>query len=379
MQQQEGANVEEADMNEKMRNEIEQLIQKEVARAVFQERLRMQREKQRQEALVREQKKQYSRLGFCFTAFFGITLAVQVGAVGIFTLFAPELVKTLQQTTWFFALLSAAPMYLVAFPAVMALLVLIKPVPPLGGDCFHTQDLVLLGVMGMGVGFGGNILSQVLDFFLSNGSAESAAEEVLMNSNMLLDLAISVFAAPVVEELLFRKCFIDRIGGYGERTAVILSGLLFGLAHGNIQQFFYAFGLGMIWAYVYVRTRNIGYTIAFHMLFNLIGGIFAMSVYQGMMGNEDPFSIVGRVKFFTGIDLTAVWQILCSHLSILYFSMNIVCMAGGIVILICKRRKIHFRQGLREIPDGRIFSAAVLNPGMLAFFAFCAFNFWLTT
>ena len=291
MQQQEGANVEEADMNEKMRNEIEQLIQKEVARAVFQERLRMQREKQRQEALVREQKKQYSRLGFCFTAFFGITLAVQVGAVGIFTLFAPELVKTLQQTTWFFALLSAAPMYLVAFPAVMALLVLIKPVPPLGGDCFHTQDLVLLGVMGMGVGFGGNILSQVLDFFLSNGSAESAAEEVLMNSNMLLDLAISVFAAPVVEELLFRKCFIGRIGGYGERTAVILSGLLFGLAHGNIQQFFYAFGLGMIWAYVYVRTRNIGYTIAFHMLFNLIGGIFAMSVYQGMMGNEDPFSI----------------------------------------------------------------------------------------
>ena len=78
-------------------SEIEQLIQKEVARAVFQERLRVQREKQRQEALVREQKKQYSRLGFCFTAFFGITLAVQVGAVGIFTLFAPELVKTLQQ------------------------------------------------------------------------------------------------------------------------------------------------------------------------------------------------------------------------------------------------------------------------------------------
>ena len=101
--------MEEADMNEKMRNEIEQLIQKEVARAVFQERLRVQREKQRQEALVREQKKQYSRLGFCFTAFFGITLAVQVGAVGIFTLFTPELVKTLQQTTWFFALLSAAP------------------------------------------------------------------------------------------------------------------------------------------------------------------------------------------------------------------------------------------------------------------------------
>ena len=62
--------MEEADMNEKMRNEIEQLIQKEVARAVFQERLRVQREKQRQEALVREQKKQYSRLGFCFTAFF---------------------------------------------------------------------------------------------------------------------------------------------------------------------------------------------------------------------------------------------------------------------------------------------------------------------
>ena len=50
----------------------------------------------------------------------------------------------------------------------------------------------------------------------------------------------SVVLAPVMEELIFRKVLIDRTIVYGDKAAVVLSGLLFGVFHGNFHQFFYA-------------------------------------------------------------------------------------------------------------------------------------------
>ena len=40
---------------------------------------------------------------------------------------------------------------------------------------------------------------------------------------------------------------MDRLLGYGQKTAIIISGIMFGMAHGNFSQFFYAFGIGILW------------------------------------------------------------------------------------------------------------------------------------
>ena len=45
---------------------------------------------------------------------------------------------------------------------------------------------------------------------------------------------------------MFRKLLIDRIVPFGQRVAVVVSGLAFGLFHGNFYQFFYAFSLGAV-------------------------------------------------------------------------------------------------------------------------------------
>ena len=47
---------------------------------------------------------------------------------------------------------------------------------------------------------------------------------------------------------------------------MLFSGLMFGLFHGNLNQFVYAFVLGLCFGFIYVKTGNIRYTIGLHML-----------------------------------------------------------------------------------------------------------------
>ena len=127
--------------------------------------------------------------------------------------------------------------------------------------------------------------------FLINGVSSNPSQNGLVELlNTLPIPAIFlcvVVAAPVIEELVFRKWLLDRVGRFGERTAVLLSAVVFGLAHGNFSQFFYAFGLGALFAYVYIKTGHIGYTIGFHMFFNLIGGVFTVELNKGLMEVRD--------------------------------------------------------------------------------------------
>ena len=53
----------------------------------------------------------------------------------------------------------------------------------------------------------------------------------------------------------------------------MVSGLMFGLFHGNLNQFVYAFVLGLFLAFLYVKTGNLKITIALHMMINFVGGI----------------------------------------------------------------------------------------------------------
>ena len=82
---------------------------------------------------------------------------------------------------------------------------------------------------------------------------------------------LAIVAAPILEELVFRKFVLDRVGHLGEGIAVLSSALIFGLAHQNAGQFFLAFFLGLLFAKIYLRTGRIIYTMLLHFLINLTG------------------------------------------------------------------------------------------------------------
>ena len=90
--------------------------------------------------------------------------------------------------------------------------------------------------------------------------------------------------APVVEELMFRGA----MQGYLMRRysnpwiGIIVSALVFGLIHMNPQQVVYATLLGLVFGWIYYRTRSLLPVIAGHILNNSVA-VITMKTW----GNED--------------------------------------------------------------------------------------------
>ena len=81
---------------------------------------------------------------------------------------------------------------------------------------------------------------------------------------------------PLCEELVFRGLLAGRLARYGQKPGAFISALLFGLYHANLEQFFYAFALGLLLSYAYYRTGLLRTSVLLHMLFNIIGSVVPM-------------------------------------------------------------------------------------------------------
>jgi len=79
----------------------------------------------------------------------------------------------------------------------------------------------------------------------------------------------AVLLAPIAEELLFRGLLLRLFIPYGERGAVLLSAVLFALAHGSIFQIPYALVAGLFLGYTAVCSKGLFYPLVFHLLYNL--------------------------------------------------------------------------------------------------------------
>ena len=124
----------------------------------------------------------------------------------------------------------------------------------------------------------GNLVGIGVNLLLSPGSVDLVSDLASASGASLETVVAFVVLAPVFEELVFRKVLVDRVLPYGEWPAILFSGVTFGLFHGNLTQFFYAFLLGMILAYVYIRTGNILYTMGIHACINFLGGVLPILV-----------------------------------------------------------------------------------------------------
>ena len=87
-----------------------------------------------------------------------------------------------------------------------------------------------------------------------------------------------VLAAPLLEELIFRGIMLDGLlKRYGPLTSIIVSSLLFGLAHLNPWQFVTGFVIGCFLGWVYLRSGSVGACIVIHMAANFSG--FVLRIY----------------------------------------------------------------------------------------------------
>ena len=227
-------------------------------------------------------KRDFSRIGLAYAL---LTLSVQLLAIGA-TYLVYALAPAAVTSWWWTWVVSLVPLYGMSLP-LMWLILRGLPAAPHNTDCFHRGattekpsfglvQWILLLIIGFGCmtagGLAGNIimaiLSELLDYDYAN--ALSGAVE---NSPVWATFIATCICAPLGEELLFRKLLIDRTRRYGDLPSILLSGLLFGLFHGNLFQFFYAAMVGMVLAYVYTRSGKYLWCVAMHAAVNFMGSI----------------------------------------------------------------------------------------------------------
>lgn len=100
---------------------------------------------------------------------------------------------------------------------------------------------------------------------------------------------------PVCEEVLCRATLGGLLKHFNPWLAVFVSAYAFGMMHGNVQQIPFAFVLGVVLGFVYVKTGNLLYPILFHFVNNCWACIMT---YVSIWGSEFWQDVIGY-----GVDL----------------------------------------------------------------------------
>ena len=226
---------------------------------------------------IQEAKSCFRKLSLALLAMTFFPIVIQL-LIGIVASVLYVLGLDLLSNPWFVWAVSSLPLYVVGVPIY---LLIIRPLPihPQSQNKLPVSRFLVLLLICFPVTYLGNVIGSLLSVALSGGTAQNGIETYLTDGGPLA-LFTTIIVAPVVEEYVFRKQLLDRCGRYGEKTAMVFSALAFGLFHMNFYQFFYAFGAGLILAYVYLRTRSLRYPVLIHMIINFLGSavpLFMMS------------------------------------------------------------------------------------------------------
>ena len=135
--------------------------------------------------------------------------------------------------------------------------------------------LLLLGIQGAA-----DLLHRLLSpIFMMFGDGNSAMTELDNSWQMIVYTTV---LAPIGEEILFRGLLLRTTQPYGRRLAIFTSAMFFALMHGNLTQGIFAFGFGLLAAYVTLEY-SIVWSILLHVLNNSLLAYGLNALLQTMM------------------------------------------------------------------------------------------------
>ena len=276
----------------------------------------------------------FSRVGLAAAVLGVVVNLAQMIIITIFNVVNPAF----ESNGWFRYLLIAVSFYLIGFPICCLIL---KSIPD--GPKREEENLT----------FGGFIKFFLISYFImvllnlftmgflwivgnfKGSDVVNPLENVISNSSVLATIIFAGILAPIIEEVLFRGVMLNKLRTYGDKIAIITTALLFGLFHENFSQFFYAVGLGMIFAYVTLKTGTIKYSIGLHIMINMMGSVIGTQVLNSTIATM-IFGIV-------------VW----------------VFVIAGLILFIKDFKKTSLLPGEVTIEKGHILSETWLNVGMI--------------
>ena len=322
---------------------------------------------------VKIHKKLFSSLSFAFLAYILLTQGLAVIGVLLTQRLFPEYIDSGNYLMW----LNAIVQYAIAFPI---LLLIVKRIPKnapkkenIGASSIFGYLLVGMLFMYVGTVISQGILTNLENIFGS--SIEDSLTEMLTGGDWYISLLFVGILAPIVEELMFRKIFIDRLTPYGSAVAILFPSLIFGLFHGNLYQFFYAFALGMIFSYIYLRTGKIIYPILLHTFINIFCGV----IPSVLMTTLDYDELLTLVESGADVRPFVINNFLPLMLLGLYETIYFGLIVAGLVVFIRSVKRVRLEKGRVRLPASRVADVIFFNPGAIALITACIIIIALNT
>lgn len=306
-------------------------------------------------------RKHFSKLGLMFFLGTVIIYAVQIGANKLVEWMKPEWLENPNISL----AVAIVPLYLIGMPILIALVKRVPATAPEKHSMKAWQFLLAL-VMCFCVMYASNIVGNIITAIigmLKGGVVNNVILDIASSTSLIVNFVYMVICAPIMEEFIFRKLIVDRTVRYGQGVAILVSGLMFGLFHGNLNQFVYATTMGMFLAFLYVKTGNIKYTIGIHMIVNFFGSIVSVLLMEAM--NYDGYAEAA----LAGAGPEELMQLIMASLPgwiayCIYVCLILAMVIAGIVLFIVFRKRFATAKGEVEIPKGKGFSTIFVNVGM---------------
>lgn len=177
-----------------------------------------------------------------------------------------------------------------------------------------------------------------------------------------LALALSIYA-PIFEELLFRGAVYRNNEILGQKFAMIVTGIAFGLWHMNFTQLIYASVIGCFACFLYAKTRSIIPCIILHFIINSISVV--INLCYSSIG--DPTLYENEMELVLENPVTSV---LITMVAFAVLGIIITGIVLFIIELVKHRKETTLRKSIFEISTFKKIVAYFTAPVTLITFAY---------
>ena len=300
---------------------------------------------------MNQDKKFFSKIGFNYLTYAVLTIILPAVILNVIALWDSNLVNSIN----FQSVIIIITNYILPFPILIFLMGKLESERPKK----HGLDIKTI-IIYISITFTllwvGNIIGLAATYLLGNAmqtTITNPVEELINSQDIWLNLAFISIIGPVFEEIFFRKLLIDRTIRYGVKVSIILSAVLFAFMHANLNQFFYALLMGGFFAYVYIKTGKITYTIILHIAVNFVGSVVSLIVAESVS------SITRGASGILDIGIVIIYLLFILTM----FLLGTAGLAG--------LRKHQSSELTGEIELEKPYRNMFVNPGMMCYLGFC--------
>ena len=292
-------------------------------------------------------KKFFSKIGFNYLAYSIASILFLIILSNIIAVIRPEILNNINIAT----IITAICNYVLPLPILLFLMRKLDSTEikknNLGFKTFLKYLCITFTLMWIG-NITGTIITNLLSFTIQNDIA-NPIQNLINSTDLWLNLILISLIGPIFEEIIFRKILIDRTIKYGPLASILVSAIIFGLIHGNLNQFCYTVLVGGFFAYVYIKTGQMKYSIGLHIILNRLGAVLSMIVNN---------SAVNLSNAFNTTDLAIL---------VFYFILILIALFVGIYTLV---EYIQKKRKQKNSIDLKIIKPVFLNAGMICFIVF---------